>query len=220
MTIREELMQNADEGYKSFHAKLVPTIDADLILGVRVPVLRKIARKAAAEQSEITPYYYEEKMICGMRIGYEKCSLQKRLLDLEMFVPLIDNWAVCDCCASTYKFVNKNQEAVWEFLMPYLGKSEYEVRFAVVMLMDYFLDDTYIDRVIEIFSSIKSDAYYVNMAVAWALSVAFIRYKEKVYELLESNILSTEIHNKAIQKIRESNRVDQEEKEAVLRLKR
>ncbi|MGN1420059.1 MAG: DNA alkylation repair protein [Eubacterium sp.] len=219
MDIRAELFKNQDTEYADFHSRLVPTLPRERIIGVRIPVLRKIAKAAAKENSETLDYYYEEIMIKGMKIGYEKCDIEKHLSDLKDFVPLIDNWAVCDCCCSTYKFAEKNMTAVWNFIEPYLSGSEYEIRFAVVMMMDYFLTDDYIDAVLEKLASLNSNEYYVNMAVAWALSVAFVKFEEKVYKILEENQLPLWVHNKTIQKICESNRVDKLTKEKLKQLK-
>lgn len=220
MNVREELFKNRDTEYADFHSRLVPNIEREKIIGVRIPVLRKIAKACAAEDCEISNYYYEEIMIRGMKIGYEKCSIEKHLNDLKSFIPLIDNWAVCDCCCATYKFTQKNMTAVWNFILPYLSGGEYEIRFAVVMMMDYFLTDDYIDEVLENLVSLKSDEYYVNMAIAWALSVAFVKYEQKVYKILRENQLPLWVHNKTIQKIRESNRVTKEIKEDLKTLKR
>lgn len=219
MDIREELFKNQDTKYANFHSRLVPNIERERIIGVRIPVLRKISKKVANDKYKLSNYYYEKIMVKGMIIGYEKCSIEKHLSDLKDFVPLIDNWAVCDCCCSTYKFTQKNMTDVWNFILPYLSGSEYEIRFAVVMMMDYFLTDDYIDEVLEKLIFLKSDEYYVNMAVAWALSVAFVKFEEKVYKIIEENRLSAWVHNKTIQKICESNRVDKNTKDALKQLK-
>ena len=109
-------------------------------------------------------------MLHGFYIGYAKLSYEERISLLTEFIPYINNWAVCDCVSSTLKFVNKNRSDFLEFLKPYMNsQKEYELRFAVVMLMDYYLDDKYLKFTVDYLSKIKSDYYYVNMAVAWAL---------------------------------------------------
>lgn len=208
MDIREELFKNQDVKYADFHSKLIPTVEREKIIGVRVPVLRKIAKQGAKENCFTLDYYYEEIMVKGMMIGYEKNSIEQRLAKLRNFIPLIDNWAVCDCCCATYKFTLKNKKTVWNFITEYLEKGEYEIRFAVVMMLDYYLDDDYIDAVLEILSALRSDKYYVNMAVAWTLSAAYIKYKDRVEQILDKKLLSPWVHNKTIQKICESYRVE------------
>lgn len=219
MSLRDELFSNQDLDYKAFHSKLLPNINADDIIGVRIPVLRKIAKSIAKNNVDFPIEYYEEKMIKGFLIGYKKCSIDERLKELAEFVPLIDNWAVCDCVCSTLKFTEKNREEVWDFLMQYKNGSEYDVRFLVVMLMDYYLVDEYIDRVNDILLSIDRKEYYINMAVAWALSVEFVKYEGKVMDIFEKKMLPIWVHNKAIQKTCESFRVSKETKAYIRTLK-
>lgn len=219
MNVREELYKNQDLEYKAFHSKLIPNVSTDNIIGVRVPVMRKIAKQAVKENADIQLDYYDEIMVKGFTVGYKKCSIDEHLADLKEFIPLIDNWAVCDCSCSTFKFTEKNREVVWDFIQPYLNGGEYDIRFAVVMIMDYFLTDDYIDRSLEILYTIKSDFYYVNMAVAWAISVAYVKYEEKTLYVIKNNLLPVWVHNKAIQKICESCRVDKKTKEYLRTLK-
>ena len=219
MDIREELFKNQDTKYGDFHAKLVPNCDRNKIIGVRLPIIKKIAKKAAKENVKPKLEYYEEKMIKGLLISYKKMSFENRMTELENFVPFIDNWAVCDCCVSAYKFVKNNLNEVWNFIIKYKDASEYEVRFMTVMMLDYFLNDEYIDRVIEILSNIKREEYYINMAVAWTFATAYVNYSDKILLLLKNNVLSPWIHNKTIQKCIESYRISDEEKQYLKTLK-
>ena len=165
--------------------------------------------------------FYEEKMVYGLVIEYMKADFSTRLKYLDIFVPMIDNWAICDCCASTYKFTNKNLDEMYQYLQKYINsEKEFEVRFACIMLMDYFLNDKYIDRVFEIYNNIKLDKYYVKMAIAWAISVAFVKYEEKTREFLQNNALDKFTFNKSLQKIIESNRVSKEVKDEMRQMKR
>lgn len=215
--IRAELQQNIDEKYRAFHASLVPGIGT--FLGVRVPKMREIAKKAAKEDyqtffAEADVSVYEELMIQGMIPGYAKLTIKQRKQELERFVPYINNWAVCDCCCATYKFMKKDQDEWLAFLKKYLSsEKEYELRFAIVCLLDFFINDTYIDEVLELLADIQHDAYYVKMADAWALSICYIKFPQKTEPILERETLDGEIRKKAVQKIRESLRVSKEEKE-------
>ena len=219
MNLREELFNNQDLEYKAFHSRLVPTVKPDKIIGVRIPVLRKIAKSLAKEKTEFSSEYYEEIMVKGFLIGYQKCDIDEHLKAMADFVPMIDNWAVCDCVCSTLKFTEKNREAVWDFLMQYIDGTEYEVRFLVVMLMNYYLVDEYIDRVNDVLLSIDREEYYINMALAWALSVEFVKYENTVMEIFEKRMLPVWVHNKAIQKTCESFRVSKETKSYLRTLK-
>ena len=221
MKIREELFKEQDLNYKSFHKKLVPDLDEDKIIGVRVPVLRKIAKQAEKENTIIqNPYYYEEFMIKGLMIGYSKSDLNEKIKRLEEFVGLIDNWAVCDGCCSNLKFTEKNREIMLEFISHYINKSQFETRFAVVVLMSYYLCDEYIDKALELMLTVNFGEYYSDMAVAWALASAMVNYPEKVLVIIEDNKLPVWVHNKTIQKCRESYRITKELKSYLNTLKR
>ena len=214
--LREKLYEIADEEYRKFHSGLCPNVEN--IIGVRLPKLREIAKKIAKDNPiQFLEQYkcelYEEKMVYGLVIGYMKENFSTRLKYLDKFVPMIDNWAVCDCCASTYKFTSKNLKEMFEYIQKYVvSKNEFEVRFACIMLMDYYLIDEYIDRVFKIFNEIKKDKYYVQMGIAWAISVAFVKYEKKTRKFLENNSLDKFTFNKTLQKIIESNRVSKDVK--------
>lgn len=208
MNLREEIFANQDMKYRAFHKKLIPTVSDDKFVGVRVPILRKIAKQALKENADNKCELYEEIMVFGFTLGLKKCSVEEHISDLKKFVPLIDNWAVCDCCCSSFKFCKEYQPEMYDFVKSYLSKGEYEQRFAVVMLMDYYIDDEHIDKVVDILKNIKGEYYYVNMAVAWALSVAFVKYQSKVMPIIESKVLTCDIQNMTIRKIKDSFRVD------------
>ena len=165
-------------------------------------------------------------MLQGMVIGYGKMSLEERFAHLDAWVPRINSWAVCDCGNSTLKFMKKYPEECFAYACKYLeSEREYEVRFAVVTLMEHFVTEDFIDRLLEIYRKVCHEGYYVKMAVAWAVSVCYVKFPEKTRVLLERESeeaggLPDWTHNKAIQKIRESRRVSPEEKEELNRLKR
>ena len=223
--ILKQLFELQDKKYKEFHSSLCPNVDN--IIGVRIPELRKLAKQIAKEnpkefiENPVKKQYYEEIMLEGFVIGYMKATLEEKLHYLDNFIPEIDNWAVCDCTASTLKFIDKYKKEVWEYMQKYINsKKEFEKRFAIIILMDYYLTDEYIDKVLEIYNKIDSDQYYVQMGIAWAISVCFVKYREKTRKILHNNNLSTFTHNKSIQKIIESTRVDKETKEELKKLKK
>lgn len=160
-------------------------------------------------------------MLEGLVIAYAKMELKERFFYLDRFVPKIHNWAVCDCCSNTYKFMEKYQEESFAYLETYLhSQREYELRFGIVSLLDHFINDSYIDRVLSICEHTRHEGYYVKMAVAWTLSVCYVKYPEKTRRLLKENTMDEFTHNKTIQKIRESYRVSREEKEELKSWKR
>lgn len=213
-----------DKTYQEFHKGLCPNVED--IIGVRIPDLRKIAKQIAKENpreylEKIPKEYYEEKMLQGFVIGYMKASLEEKLRYLDKFVPAIDNWAICDCCTSTYKFTNQYQKEVWEYLKKYLNSNkEFELRFAIIMLMDYYLTEEYIDEVLKIYDNIHHDGYYVKMGVAWALSVCYVKFPERTMKFLKNNNLDDFTYNKALQKMIESYRVDEKTKQLFRKMKR
>ena len=226
--IREEILQKLyemqDLKYKEFDSSLCPTVDN--IIGVQVPKLRKIAKQLVKEEKKEyldleNIEYYEEKVVQGLMIGISKLTIENTKKYLEKFIPKIDSWAVCDTVCSSLKISKKYQKEMWEFLEKYIkGNEEFEIRFAVVMYIDYFLNEEYIDKVIKNIAEIKSNKYYVQMAIAWLLAESFINQKEKTMEYLKNNKLDNFTHNKAIQKIIDSYRVSQQDKEYVRTLKR
>ena len=224
--IRQDLLDLQDKKYKEFHSSLCP--GTDNIIGVRVPILRDYAKKLS-KQENIKEYiffnktkYYEEVMLQGMLIGLIKnCDIKETLSMIENFVSKIDNWAVCDICCAGLKIVNKNKETVWNFIQKYLkSKKEFELRFAIVIMLDYFIDEKHIDIVLNILDNIKHDAYYVKMAVAWTISVAFVKFPEITMKYLKQNNLDDWTYNKSLQKICESLRVSKKMKEKIKRMKR
>ena len=232
--VRKKLFALTDEDFKAFNEKLVPGTGETI--GVRVPKVRDLARELAKEDAEGflnemeaadgDGFYQEELMLQGMVIGYAKLSLEERFRRLDAWVPRINSWAVCDCGNSTLKFMKKYPEECFAYVCKYLeSEGEYEVRFAVVTLMEHFVTEDFIDRLLEIYRKVGDEGYYVKMGVAWAVSVCYVKFPEKTRVLLEKESeeaggLPDWTHNKAIQKIRESRRVSGEDKEALNRLKR
>ncbi len=228
-SIREEILLMADEKYREFQKKLLP--DAEHFVGVRLPMLRKIAKRIARENGaeylnvalarKPRDELFEEIMLQGMIIGYMKEDISDIFSYAERFIPKIDNWSVCDSFCSGFKHAIGYQEEVWEWLQPFLkSEQEFEVRFGVVMLLNYYIDDVYIDRLLNIFESIRQQAYYVKMAVAWAVSICYVKYPQKTMEYLYRSQLDDVTYNKALQKIVESRCVPEKEKAEIRKMRR
>lgn len=214
-----------DEKYRKFNESLIPGAEGTSY-GVRLPQLRAIAKEiiqgewqqflADAAGSDI----YEIIMLRGLVIATAPCSYDDRLNMLADFVPAINNWAVCDCVCASIKSAKKHLSETWAFLQPYLEcTEEFSLRFAVVMLMDYFITAEYIDCVLDIYQELRHEAYYVNMAIAWAMSVCFVKFRDKTLSVFEAQTLSPWVQNKAIQKCRESRRVSAKDKAFLLQYK-
>ncbi|MDC2867431.1 DNA alkylation repair protein [Bacillus sp. BP-3] len=222
--IRKQIFELIDTDYQKFSAALIPTINN--VLGVRLPELRKIAKKIAKGDwhtylETAKDEYFEEIMLQGMVIGYVKTDIEELLVYVASFVPKIDNWSVCDSFCIGLKSTKENKERVWEFLQPYLSsKKEYEIRFGVVMLLDFYIETEYIERVLNLLDRVKHEGFYAKMAVAWAVSICYVKLPDLTIEYLRNNMLDDFTYNKALQKITESNRVDKETKSIIRSMKR
>ncbi len=222
--IRKDLFNMQDKKYKEFHSSLSPNVDN--IIGIRVPVLRnygkELLKKYKQEEIKIGDKYYEELLLQGMIIGLKnKESIENIIAKVNKFVPKINSWGVCDVFCAGLKITKKHQKEMFRVIEKYLkSNKEYELRFAIVMLLDYYINDEYIDTVMKILNTIKSDKYYVQMANAWAISICLIKYYEKTVKFLENCNLDKFTYNKAIQKAIESYRITNEQKELLRKMKR
>ena len=222
-TILKELMELKDPKYKAFHQKLIPTVEGDLVLGVRSPMARKIAKKYAntdtgsAFLNSLPHKYYDENIVHAFMLGNLRCSQEELKEKIIAFLPFVDNWATCDGLCAHLKNFFKKPNAVYDFVLK-CTKSEhtYTKRFGLVSLLEYYIDMEHIDKILEICKSIKSDEYYINMAVAWLLSFCLIKEYDSTIALMEEKSLDKWVHNKTIQKSVESYRIS-EEKKAYLR---
>ena len=153
-------------------------------------------------------------MLRGFLIGQAKIATGKAFALIRGFLPCVDNWSLCDSFCAGLKFAEKNREALWDFLQPcFASAQEYEVRFAVVTALDYFVTEEYLERVLGQLEAVRHDAYYVSMAVAWAVSVCYVRFPARTQEWMETCRLDGDTFRRAVQKIRESRRVSPEDKE-------
>ena len=156
-----------------------------------------------------------------MVIGYAKAGVDELLAYTASFVPEIGDWSTCDSFCNTLKFVRKDPERVWAFLRPYFSSErEFDVRFGVVMLLDHFIQEAFIDRVLETLDNVRHTGYYAQMAVAWALAECYARFPEWTMAYLPNSQLDTFPFNKALQKMTESRRICGEEKERLRAMKR
>jgi len=223
-TIREKIFELSDSEFQKFQSKLCP--NTNNIIGVRLPLLRKLAKEIAKKDwinflRDCPNDYFEEIMLQGMVIGYLKADIEEILNHINNFVPKINNWSVCDSFCIGLKFTKSNMKQVWEFLKIYLNsKKEFELRFGIVMLLNFYIVDEYIEQVLIILDQIKHDGYYVKMAIAWALSMCYVKYPNKAMTYLKNNTLDDFTYNKTLQKIIESFRIDKETKSIIRSMKR
>lgn len=225
--IKQELIQMSDSKYKSFHSNLCPGINN--ILGIRVPVLREYAKKLIKKYSfeelinNIDDEYYEEIILQGMLIGLnskENFNVIKKYI--EDYIPKIDNWAICDTFCAGLKIVNQNKENMWGFIKQYLDSDqEFYLRFAIVIILDYYIEEKYLEEIFRIFNNIQSEYYYVKMAIAWAISICLIKYYDKTINYLKNNSkIDKWTYNKSLQKAIESYRITKSQKELLKNMKK
>lgn len=233
--IRELLVEMAEPDYAKFSGSLLGR--EAVMLGVRLPKIRELAKKIAKadgrEYLEKTlsagnveaaeeMQYMEELMLYGMVIGCMRAKLEELFPYIERYVARIDNWSLCDSFCAGLKQTKKQQELMWDFLQSYLhSDKEFDLRFGVVMLMDFYVTPEYIDALLQIFDSIHHEGYYVKMAVAWALSVCLIKQWDKSFDYMSSaeNHLDEFTFAKTVQKCRESYRLTEGQKENLSALK-
>lgn len=223
--IKEKLFKLSDKKFHDFHSALCP--GTNNIIGIRVPVLRNYAKEIYKEKDwkktikEIDNEYYEEIMLQGMLIGQSKDDINIIIRYIEDYVPKIDNWAICDTFCAGLKVTKKYKKEMWKVVKKYLkSKNEFEIRFAVVMILDYYIDEEYLQEVYKILENIKCEGYYVKMAVAWAISICLIKYYDETIAYLINTNINDWTYNKAIQKAIESYRISDERKEELRKLKR
>lgn len=221
--IKSKLQAGYDEDNAVFFSRLSP--EAENVTGVRVPYLRKLAKEIIkGDVKNFLDNYnvetHEEFLLKGIVIGSSKLSLEEKFAYLEKFVPEIYDWSGCDIVISSFKFKDNELSRVYDFILRYRHSNyEYETRFMIIMLFK-FIKAEYLDKIKEILETEKFDKYYSQMAAAWLISTMFIKYKDYTLSYLNNNSLDNFTYNKALQKIRESNRVTKEDKELVKKMKR
>lgn len=229
--IRKELLEYEDLEYAKFNRKLCPDTKKEII-GIRISTLRKIA-KDFVKSKDAKKYldevlnsdddkYFEEVIFQGLIIGYSKIEIDEKLSYIEKFIPKIDSWAISDTFIPTLKIKEKDLEKVWNFILPYTkSKEEFEVRFAVIMMLDYYMNELYVDKVIKVIDSIRNDKYYAEMAMAWTIAEIGIKFQEKAIAYLKGeNHLDKFTYNKSLQKMIESYRIEDEVKNMLRKMKR
>lgn len=214
--VQTRLFELQDLKYRDFHAKLMPTVNKEKIIGVRTPALRVFAKKygktdEAKEYLQILPHqYYEENNLHGLLIeqikDYDIC-----LEELERFLPYIDNWATCDLLA--LHMMKKHRDIFIREIYRWMESDKpYIIRFGISMLMRHYLDEGFKPEYPEKVAAIRSEEYYVNMMRAWYFATALAKQYEKILPFLEEQRMDIWTHNKTIQKSIESYRITQEQK--------
>ena len=213
--IQKELFELQDKGYKEFQSALIPTVEKDKIIGIRIPELRKYAKKIDKASAEIfmndLPHdYYDEDNLHAFLIEGVK-DLYLCFEELDRFLPYVDNWATCDMMAP--KVILKDKKMLLSKAYEWIESDHvYTIRYGMEILMKYFLDDDFSLEYAEKVASKASDEYYVKMMQAWYFATALSKQYDRIIPFLENNKLSEWVHNKTISKARESFRISKETK--------
>lgn len=214
--VQGRLFELQDLEYRDFHAKLMPTVDKEKVIGVRTPALRKFAREfgkseEAGEFMKVLPHdYYEENNLHGFLIegikDYEQC-----ICALDAFLPYVDNWATCDMMAPKVfkKHLPELEHKIDEWMA---SEHVYTVRYGIGMLMRFYLDEGFRVEYLAKAAAVESEEYYVKMMIAWYFATALAKQYEAALPFIEERRLEKWTHNKAIQKAVESNRITAEQK--------
>lgn len=223
MTLRDQLLELQEPKYMKFTAALMPGVEkrightpAGTAQNSPPDRRRRLGRTYLAEAED---FYFEERMLQGLVIGCARCTPAEKLEYVARFVPKIDNWAVCDCFCWRLKAAER--QPMWEFIQPYFrSEAEYDVRFAVVTGLGNFVDGEHLEALLQLLDGVRHEAYYARMAVAWAVSVCYIKFPQRTHEWLGSCSLDDWTFNKSLQKIIESLRVSDTDKQAIRAMKR
>lgn len=221
--ITKKLFLLQDLEYREFNSKLIPNINNDKIIGVRIPDIRKLAKEIKDEEYiedfllELPHKYQEENILHGILLTKYK-DINELLTKLDIFLKYADNWVVTDIISP--KLFKKYPDKAYEYIKKWIkSKDEYVIRFGVVSLLQFYLDDNFKVEVLELVKNIRCDYFYVKMAIAWFYSFALIKQYEVTIKYFEDRILDKWIHNKAIQKAIESYRISEERKAYLRSLK-
>ena len=220
--ITDKLFKLQDKKYQELQYKIIPNVDN--IIGVRTPELRKLAKKLVKENNyksfleELPHKYFDENQLHAFIISELK-DFNECINYTNKFLPYIDNWATCDQMSP--KVFKKNKDNLLKEIKVWINSKEtYTIRFAIGMLMSYFLDEDFDKKYLELVSKIKSKEYYVNMMIAWYFATALAKQYKDTIIYLENNKLDTWVHNKTIQKAIESYRITNDQKEYLRSLKK
>ena len=212
-----------DLKFRNFQSNL--GIEKETIIGIKSPMLKDLAKKISKNDyknfiKNNKHKYFEETLIHGLIIGHIK-DYNEAISEFNNYIPFITNWALCDAVCANFKQIKNNLDKTYPLIISYLyDDNPWIRRVGIVLLIDYYINDQYIDDIIIEFSKIKLDDYYVKMALAWLISACYIKYPIKIIDFLRFNQIDDWTHNKAIQKIRESLKVSPLEKEKLNYLKR
>ena len=222
--IIKKLYELQDIKYKEFTRKSISNISVDKIIGVRVPLIRSLAKEIKDEDyireflNELPHKYHEENLLHGIILSTKYKDINILLDKLDIFLKYADNWVVTDIISP--KIFKKYPDIVYERILSWINSHDvYKIRFGVVTLLQFYLDENFKKDILDVVKDIKNNDYYVKMAMAWFYSFALIKQYDKTIKYIENKVLDKWIHNKSIQKAIESYRIPDNKKEYLKSLK-
>ncbi len=219
--IQTTLLSMGEEAYREFSSRLMPTVEKTKVIGIRIPILRKYAKELENYESFLSglPHeYFEENNLHAFLIEREK-DFDRCIEKLDAFLPYIDNWATCDSMKP--KVLQKEPEKLLKNIKKWIrSKDVYAVRYAINLLMSFYLDEHFDENYLMMVAKVKSNEYYINMMRAWYFATALAKRYQDTLPYIENDVLDTWTHNKTIQKAVESLRISKEQKQYLKSLKK
>ncbi len=223
--LRKKLFDMHDAGYRDFQSGLIPTVPKEDMIGVRTPALRQLAREIQNDNeftdsflSDLPHRYFEENQLHAFIVSSVR-DTERCISLLESFLPYVNNWATCDQMKPAA--AKRHKTDFLSYILRWLkSDSVYTVRFAILMLMDHFLEDDFSPEYPKLISEIKREDYYIRMMAAWYFATGLAKQYDSILPFFQNNALDVWTHNKAIQKAVESRRITAAQKEYLRNLKR
>ena len=217
--VKEYLINNKDPKYKDFSLEL-NLYHKYKSIGVRIPVIRSLGKELSKKYSidflinNIDEEYYEEILLKGFIIGnYKNLTYDELINYIDNHLPKITDWSMCDTFVTSLKITKKYLAKIWNYLLKKLkSKKEFDVRFALVMILNYYINDDYKEKIYDVIKSVKNEEYYVKMANAWLLSYMFIKYFDDTIKFINHNKIDKWTLKKGINKANDSYQISLEKK--------
>ena len=219
--IHQHLLSLQDQKYRDFNSKIILQKDYPMI-GIRLPELKKYAKELMKENRipKFQDKYYEEVLLHGLCIGLYKCDFPLKIRLIEDFLPLINDWSICDSFIPSLKDIRKHLDEYLPYVKKYLKTDmEFYQRFSFVVLLDYYRDIRYLKEIFRSIKATKYNGYYSRMASAWLLSYMFMFFYDEAKEFVKENRIDKDVLLKGIQKAIDSYRVNEKQKDELRKLR-
>ena len=215
--IRSRLFDMQDIEFKKFQCKLIPGVNSDTVIGVRTPLLRKLAKEILKSDDyeefirDLPHEYYEEVNLHGMIICMVS-DYDEAIHEVNKLLPYVDNWATCDLLSCKKAFKDNLDKLETDVKRWISSGDTYTIRFGIGVLLEFYLDDAFDLKYLEWVARVESDEYYIRMMKAWYFATALAKQYDEAIPYIENHRLEEWVHRKTIQKAKESFRVSDDTK--------